>query len=139
MLTSLTADQLAAAKSSSTFGDIVLGPGKDKQFPTTRIGLAVSSLSASQQALVLAAMRPWVQDLDAESAACLLTTYQNELSATSIAYSGTAGVTVQNDYVRIDGPSVWIEFHYAGGVIFRNQPHVHSIYRDKTRDYGGSF
>lgn len=139
MLASLTATQLAAAKQSSTFGDIVVGPGKDKQFPATKLGLAVSTLSAAQQALVLAAMRPWVQDLDAETAACLLNIYQNELNGTYIAFSGNAGITAQNDYVRIDGPSVWIELIYAGGVIYRNQPHVHSLYRDRVRDYGGSF
>lgn len=139
MLASLTSEQLAAAKSSSTFTDIVVGPGKDKQFPTAKIGLAVSSLSTAQQALVIAAMKPWVQDLDAETASCLLNIYQTELNATYIAYSGTSGITAQNDYVRIDGPSIWIEFIYAGGVIYRNTPHVHSLYRDKTRDYGGSF
>lgn len=139
MLASLSTTELATAKSPSTFGDILLGPGKDKQFPATRIGLAVSTLSAAQQALVLAAMRPWVQDLDPETATCLLNTYQSELAGTFITYSGNIGLTSQNDYVRIDGPSVWIEFHYAGGVIYRNQPHVHSIYRDRTRDYGGSF
>ncbi len=139
MLAGLTSSQLASAKLSSTFTDIVVGPGKDKQFPTTKVGLAVSSLSTAQQALVLAAMRPWVQDLDAETATCLLTIYQNELNGTFIAFSGSETLTNQNDYVRIDGPSVWIEFLYAGGVIYRNQPHVHSLYRDRTRDYGGSF
>jgi hypothetical protein len=122
-----------------SFGDIVLGPGKDKQFPTTKSGLAVSTLSDAQKALVLAAMRTYVQDLDAETAQCLMNTYQSELNGTYILFSGNAGITVQNDYVRIDGPSVWIELFYAGGIIYRNQPHVHSIYRDRTRDYGGSF
>lgn len=139
MFSSLTTTQSATAKLSSAFGDIVLGPGKDKQFPTTKVGLAVSTLSDAQKALVLAAMRTYVQDLDAETAQCLMTTYQSELNGTFIAFSGNAGITAQNDYVRIDGPSIWIELFYAGGVIYRNQPHVHSIYRDRTRDYGGSF
>lgn len=139
MLASLTTAQATAARSSSSFGDIVLGPGKDKQFPTTKTGLAVSTLSDAQKALVLAAMRTYVQDLDAETAQCLMNTYQSELNGTYILFSGNAGITAQNDYVRIDGPSVWIELFYAGGIIYRNQPHVHSIYRDRTRDYGGSF
>ncbi len=139
MLSSLTTTQSATAKLSSAFGDIVLGPGKDKQFPTTKVGLQASMLTDAQKALVLAAMRTYVQDLDAETAQCLMTTYQSELNGTFIAFSGNAGITAQNDYVRIDGPSIWIELFYAGGVIYRNQPHVHSIYRDRTRDYGGSF
>ncbi len=139
MLASLTTTQAASAKLSTSFGDIVLGPGKDKQFPATKVGVAVSMLSDAQKALVLAAMRTYVQDLDAETAQCLMNTYQNELNGTFIAFAGNAGITAQNDYVRIDGPSIWIELFYAGGIIYRNQPHVHSIYRDRTRDYGGSF
>ena len=92
-----------------------------------------------QQALVLAAMKPWVVDTDDATAASLLATYQNELASTYIAYSGNASLTNNADYVRIDGPSVWIEFVCQLGVVYRNEIHYHSIWRDHTRDYGGSF
>ncbi|MBD2753400.1 DUF3500 domain-containing protein [Spirosoma validum] len=139
MLASLSSTQLASAKLSSTFSDVVLGPNNDGKFPATKVGLRVSSLTTEQQALVLAAMKPWVQDTDDASAASLLTTYQSELANTYIAYSGNTALTNNADYVRIDGPSVWIEFVCQTGVVYPTQIHYHSIWRDHTRDYGGNF
>ncbi|UFH54176.1 DUF3500 domain-containing protein [Spirosoma sp. KNUC1025] len=139
MLASLSADQLASAKLSSTFSDVLLGPTNDGKFPATKVGLKVSSLSTDQQALILAAMKPWVLDTDDATAASLLATYQNELADTYIAYSGNASLSSNADYVRIDGPSVWIEFVCQSGVVYQNQIHYHSIWRDHTRDYGGNF
>lgn len=139
MLASLNSTQLASAKISSTFSDVVLGPGSDGKFPATKVGVQVSTLSTAQQALVLAAIKPWVLDADDATAASLLAIYQNELANTYISYSGNATLTNNADYVRIDGPSVWIEFVCQSGVVFQNQIHYHSIWRDHTRDYGGNF
>lgn len=139
MLASLSSTQLASAKLSSTFSDVVLGPNADGKFPTTKVGIQVSTLSTDQQALVLAAMKPWVVDADDATAASLLATYQSELANTYIAYSGNATLTANADYVRIDGPSVWIEFVCQSGVVYQSQIHYHSIWRDHTRDYGGNF
>ncbi|NEU70117.1 DUF3500 domain-containing protein [Spirosoma agri] len=138
MLTGLSSSEQTTAKLSATFTDLVLGPGKDGQFPATKSGLLVSTLSAAKQALVLNAIKLYVNDLDATTAATILTKYTSELANTYIAYSGTTAVSAQNDYVRIDGPSVWIEFSYQGGVIVRNTPHPHSVWRDHTGDYGGN-
>ena len=138
MLTGLNSTEQTTAKLSSTFSDLVLGPGQDWKFPTTKVGLRVGNLDAAKQALVLNAIKLYVNDLDATTAATLLTKYTNELADTYIAYSGTTGVTVQNDYIRIDGPNVWIEFSYQGGVIIRDTPHPHSVWRDRTTDYGGT-
>ena len=41
------------------------------------------------------------------------------------------------DYVRIDGPSVWIEFSMHSGIVLEN-PHPHAVWRDKATDYGGT-
>lgn len=139
VLASLSSSQLASAKLNTTFSDVLLGPNNDGKFPTTKVGLQVSNLTTEQQALVLAAMKPWVQDADDATAASLLATYQSELASTYIAYSGNASLTNNADYVRIDGPSVWIEFVCQTGVVYQNQIHYHSIWRDHTRDYGGSF
>lgn len=139
MLASLTSDQLASAKLSTTFNDVVLGPNNDGKFPATKIGLQVSSLNTDQQALVLAAMKPWVLDTDDATAASLLTTYESELDKTYIAYSGNPTLTSNADYVRIDGPNVWIEFVCQTGVIYPTQIHYHSVWRDHIRDYGGNF
>lgn len=137
MLASLSTAQLATAKLSTTFSDVLLGPGKDGQFPATKQGLAVSTLSDAQKALVLAAIKPWTQDVDDATGAALLAIYTNELNSTYIAYSGNATMEANADYARIDGPSVWIEFVCQSGAVIRNQIHYHTIFRDHTRDYNG--
>lgn len=137
MLASLSTSQLATAKLSTTFGDVLLGPGKDGQFPATKQGLAVSTLTDAQKQLVLAAIRPWTQDVDDATGAALLAIYTNELNSTYIAYSGNPTLEANADYVRIDGPSVWIEFVCQSGAVIRNQIHYHTIFRDHTRDYNG--
>lgn len=137
MLTGLTASQLASAKLSTTFGDVLLGAGKDGQFPATKLGVAVSTLTAAQKALVLAAMKPWVLDANDAAATALLAIYEKELDGTYIAYSGNATLAANADYVRIDGPSVWVEFVCQSGAVYRNEIHYHTIYRDHTRDYNG--
>jgi hypothetical protein len=43
---SFSSAELAIAKLTTTFNDIVLGPGKDNQFPATKLGIKVSALSA---------------------------------------------------------------------------------------------
>jgi hypothetical protein len=139
MLNGLSSSQLAQAKLSQSFGDVLLGPGKDGQFPTAKAGLPVSGLSSAQQQLVLAAIAPWVKVVDDSTSSALLAAYESELAGTYIAYSGNATLGSQGDYVRIDGPGVWIEFVCQNGVIYRNQVHYHTIYRDHTRDYGGEF
>ena len=147
MLASLNATQLATAKLSQTFGDTTMTPGESNggngTFPATKVGIAVSTLSDTQKLLVLAAMKPWVQDMDDTVAANLLSIYQSELDSTFIAFTGngTAGdatsfLVSNTNYARIDGPSVWIEFVCQNGVVFRNQIHYHTVWRDHLRDYG---
>lgn len=138
MLASLSTTQLASAKISSTFSDVVLGSNKDGQFPATKVGLAVSSLSDTQKGLVLEAMKPWVRDANDVTAASLLSIYQNELNSTYIAFSGNASLSNNADYVRIDGPSAWIEFVCQSGVVMSGV-HYHSVWRDRQRDYGANF
>lgn len=137
MLASLTTAQLASAKLSTTFSDVSLGPNKDGQFPTTKLGVAVSTLSDAQKLLVLAAMKPWTNDVDDATGTANLKLYENELAGTYISYSGNATLTNNADYVRIDGPSVWVEFVCQSGVVYQNEIHYHSVYRDHTRDYNG--
>ena len=138
MLAGLSSNEQTTAKLSSTFSDILLGPGKDGQFPTTRQGLKVGDLSAAKKMLVLTAIKLYTNDLDSQTAATILAKYTAGLDETYIAYSGSLTMSQQNDYVRIDGPSVWIEYNSQGGVIIRNTPHPHSVWRDRTSDYGGN-
>ena len=139
MFASLSDDQLAAAQLSESFSDVLLGPGQDGQFPATKEGLAVSSLSDEQKALVLAAMKPWVQDADEATAEELLAVYEQELDDTYIAFSGDPSLSDSADYARIDGPSVWIELACQNSDIDPSGIHYHTIWRDHTRDYGAEF
>src|SRR4051812_39341059 len=87
-------------------------------------------------------MKPWVLDMDPTVAANLMAMYENELDSTYVAWtgSGTSGnassfLNANTNYARIDGPSVWIEFVCQSGVVFRNQIHYHTVWRDHVRDY----
>jgi len=135
MLTGLTTEELATAKLSGTYSDLVAGPQKDATFPSTPSGIRCANLTADQKTLVLAAIKTYVNDI--ANADDIITQYTNELDDTYIAYSGTTGVVTRNDYVRIDGPSVWIEYSCQNGVILSGT-HPHSVWRDKTSDYGGN-
>ena len=139
MISGLTTAQKATALLSQTFNDVVVGPQKDGQFPTTKVGLPCSQLTSAQLDLVVAAMAPWVNDADDATAASLLSYYRSQLANTYIAYSGTGNFTSNSDYARIDGPNVWIEFSCQNGIVYRSQIHYHTVYRDRARDYGGNF
>ena len=136
---SLSTEQLATAKLSESFSDILLGPGQDGQFPETKEGIKVSTLSPKQKQLVLKAIHPWIANVDDATAKKLMKTYEHELNQTYVAYSGTTALDTQGDYVRIDGPGVWVEFVCQNGVVYRDQIHYHTVYRDHTRDYGSEF
>jgi hypothetical protein len=138
LLAGLSSTELATAKLSTTYTDILLGPGVDGQFPTTKQGLKVGNLSTAAKTLVLNAIKLYTNDLDSETAATVLTTYTADLDNTYVAYSGTGTMSTQNDYIRLDGPHIWIEYSTQGGIVIRNTPHPHSVWRDRTGDYGGN-
>ncbi|WP_405960689.1 DUF3500 domain-containing protein [Streptomyces sp. NBC_00024] len=132
---SLTADELAAAEIEGSFDDLLLGPGDDGPFPAEPEGVLVSSLTKKQRAKVTAMLRTWVDDLDEKAAARLLKKYVSEYDETYIGWSG--GNTIDNNetYVRLDGPSAWIEFSNQAGDT-PEQIHQHTVFRDETSDYG---
>ena len=92
----------------------------------------MGNLTAAKQSLVLNAIKLYVNDLDAATAAATLTAYTADLANTYVAYAGTGTMNTQGDYVRIDGPGVWIEYSAQSSV------HPHSVWRDHTTDYGGN-
>jgi len=132
---SLTADELTAAEIDGSFDDLYLGPGHDGPFPEQPEGVLVSSLTKKQQAKVTAMLKAWVDDLDEKAAARLLAKYVSEYDETYIGWSG--GTTLDNDqtYVRLDGPSAWVEFSNQPGAS-TDGIHQHTIFRDETADYG---
>lgn len=136
MMGSLSAAEAGEAKLNQAYTNIVAGPQQDDNFPATREGLKVGNLTADKQALVLAAVATYVQDISPAEASTIMAKYQAELGETFISFSGSQAVNAENDYVRIDGPSVWIEFSLQPG---RSLPgiHPHSVWRDRVADYGG--
>lgn len=146
LLGSLSSAQLATAKSATAMTDLMLGPGKDGQFPSTKAGVKLSTLSTASQNNFLLALHPWLNDLPYDLKTKLLNIYTAEMGDTYLSYSGNPTATSGNpnsflmadgDYVRLDGPSVWIEFIVKKGALFTNDVQYQTIYRDHTRDYNG--
>ena len=133
LLAAFSPDEQAKAKLAQTYTDIIIGPQRDNNFPSTRAGVRVGDLSESKRALVLRAIETYVADIDPPNAAAILAKYRAELPETFVSYSGTPTVNVQNDYVRIDGPSVWIELSMQPGQLLP-EIHPHSVWRDRQTD-----
>ena len=152
MFDALSSAELAAAYlNGETYSDVLMGPDNGSaQLPTDyptgtdRAGVLVYELSDSQQTLVKAAISQWVGDYAGDVAEPLIEAYTSEeaLADTYIAWAGSqsAGVDVDvaNTYMRIDGPRLWIEVACQNGVVISGQTHYHTMYRDKTMDYGNS-
>lgn len=137
LLAALDSDQLASAKLSTSYNDILLGPGEDWAFPTEKEGLAGSELDDDQRELLVSAIDKYVGDIDDENAAAILDQYEGELDDTYIAYTGDTAIETTGDYIRIDGPSVWIEFSMQNGIVLSGA-HPHAVWRDRNSDYGGT-
>lgn len=138
LLGGLSSPQQAAARLAASFNDVLLGPGQDGQFPSARQGVRLSELSAAQQQQALQAIKLYVNDLDAATAATVLARYRAELPATYLAYVGSGTMTQAGDYVRLDGPSLWLEYSGQASRDFPGTVHPHSVWRDRTTDYGGN-
>ena len=137
LLKSLSASQQAKARLATTFNDVLLGPGQDGQFPATRQGVPLGELSAAQQQLALQAIKRYVNDLDPATAAAVLAKYTAELPRTYVAFAGSGTMSQANDYVRLDGPNLWLEYAGQASRDFPGTVHPHSVWRDRTSDYGG--
>jgi hypothetical protein len=131
LLISLTPAQAFRAKLEDRFNDVYVGPQKDGKFPTRSEGVPVSELSETSKNFVKKAIAAWVGD--SPQGAEYRKLYEADLDKVKIAYSGTTNVGDRGDYVRIDGPRVWIEFATQGS------DHYHTIWRDRLTDYGAEF
>ena len=130
LVNSLTPEQMTQARLDASFSDVYVGPGRDGQFPVHQ-GVPVSALSATSKNLVKQAISAWTGDT--AQAALYRKRYFAELDQTRVAYSGATTLSAEGDYVRIDGPHLWIEFACQGS------DHYHTIWRDRTSDYGAEF
>ena len=153
----------AAARLSGTFTDVIMGASgntdanfKSLAYPTSGRGLQYGAMNAAQQAYVRAAIAEWVDNQASDVASELRAAYLSDdaLKDTYVAYgvgqggradfgaspnAATVPLDAQHSYLRIDGPRVWIEFVVQQGVLYGTNVHYHTIWRDKTADYGGSF
>jgi hypothetical protein len=140
LLASLDPDQTAAARLEKKQDELLLGPesrNKDWNFPAKAQGIAAASLSEQQRTLLLRAISLYVNDVTDADAALILARYERELDATYLSFSGSTSLTRTGEYVRIDGPSVWIEL-VMDPPYSTHTPHVHAVWRDKRTDYGGT-
>ncbi len=132
LLASLTPEQLKRAKLEARFNDVYVGPQKDGKFPAKSEGVPVSELSDASKDFVRQAIAAWTGD--SPQGVEYRKLYEAELDKVKVAYSGTTNVGGERgDYVRIDGPRVWIEFATQGS------DHFHTIWRDRLTDYGAEF
>ncbi len=143
MLAALSPEELKKARSEENITDVLLGTTKDGKFPSGKNGVRVGDLSPKKKKKVIAAMMPWLNDIETKLGSKLLRTYSKELDETYISCSshtrasaGDAATFLQyiGDYARIDGPGVWIEFACQPGV-YSNVPHYHTVFRDHRLDY----
>lgn len=137
-LKSLSSTELTTAKRASAQNDLIAGPQKDATFPTTKTGVKAGNLTTTQKELLLAAIKTYVDELDDKAAAAVLAKYKSEIDDTYVSYYGGTTMAAQGDYILIDGPNVWIEWSMQGAIIIKGGVHPHSVWRDKTSDYGGN-
>jgi hypothetical protein len=144
--TALTA--YSGAKLTGTYSDLLFAAngsgGIDNTCPraysgVTEHGLLYSSLSSTDQALVQTFIKSYVSTQATEYNDALLSAYLSSeaLAQTYVAYAGTGTVTANGNYLRVEGPRLWLEFSVQRGVIFSSDIHFHTIWRDKYGDYGG--
>lgn len=138
ILTGLNDQEKIQAKLPYKFNEIILGPNQDGKFPKESQGVKVGSLNKKQQQRVIEAIALYVNDLDTETAKVFIKKYTEELVNTFIAYSGSVNMDQVSDYIRIDGPSIWIEYSAQPSRDVKGASHPHSVWRDKTSDYGGN-
>ncbi len=131
LLASLTPEQSQRAKLEARFNDVYVGPGKDGKFPARSEGVPVSELSDASKDFVKKAIAAWTND--SPQGAEYRKLYEAELDKVKVSYSGSTDLSDRGDYVRLDGPRVWIEFATQGS------DHVHTIWRDRLTDYGAEF
>lgn len=134
----LNEEEKTTAKLRMSFNNILLGPNQDGKFPLEKQGVKVGNLSSAQQKWVRKAMENYVRDLDAETAEEFMKKYTTELPDTYVAYAGSGTMNQVGDYVRIDGPSIWIEYSAQPSRDIPGTTHPHSVWRDRKSDYGGN-
>ena len=126
------------AKLSATYADVLLGPGQDGKFPNAKQGVKIGGLNSAKQKEISKVIALYINDLDAATAKQLMAKYTSELTDTYLSFSGSGTMNQENDYIRIDGPTLWIEYTVQPSRDFPGTTHPHSVWRDRKMDYGGN-
>ena len=134
----LNEKEVNTARMPNSFSNLLLGPGKDGQFPTNKQGIRVGDLTQTQQEQVKKGIKLYVYDLETATADAVMAIYNAELADTYLSFSGSGSMSQVGDYMRIDGPSIWLEYSTQGSRDFPNSTHAHSVWRDRKSDYGGN-
>jgi Protein of unknown function (DUF3500) len=130
LVNALDSEQQDQAILDYEVSELVLGPGEDGRVLEPE-GLPASEMDADQQDMLLDLIRQWVSISNDETAQARMSEIEDGLDDTYFAWSGptTNGSVI---YYRITGPTLHIEFaHQMNDVL-----HIHSVYRDPTREYG---
>ena len=114
--------------------DLETGPGEDGNIPTLK-GSAVKEWSETQRELLIGTVAEWVKMQPDENAEKQMKTIASQLDETYFVWHGPIDASDDN-YFRIQGPSVIIEMLWQGAVGAESEGHYHSIYRNPTNEYG---
>ncbi len=133
LLNALDTTQKSSAILGSQVIDVILGPGQDGKTLQPE-GIKASSLTQSQQQLLLDLIKTRVGILNDDDTTAKMDEIKANLANTYFAWSGatTAGGAA---YFRVTAPTLVLEFspQSMGGDATN---HTHSMYRDPTNDYG---
>lgn len=135
---SLTPEQRALAVLGDRRGALRVGPGRDGVVPEAA-GIPGGSLDATQREKLLALASQWFDLMPPAHARSHKRRFLDGLGETRFAWSGPLAAGSDVSWA-IQGPSIVIEYaNDARGGSDAGNPvdHVHTVYRDLDRDYGG--
>ena len=135
---SLTPEQRALAVIGERRGALRVGPRWDGLVPEP-VGMPGRLLNEAQKETLLALASQWFDLMPREHARAHKARFLDGLAETRFAWSGPLAVGSDVSWA-IQGPSVVIEYaNDARGGADAGNPvdHVHTVYRDLDRDYGG--
>ena len=135
---SLTPEQRALAVVGDRRGALRVGPGRDGVVPASA-GIPGRLLNEAQRETLLALAAQWFDLMPPDPARAHKARFLDGLAETRFAWSGPLAAGSDVSWA-IQGPSVVIEYaNDARGGADAGNPvdHVHTVYRDLERDYGG--
>ena len=135
---SLTPEQRALAVIADRRGALRVGPGRDGVVPEL-VGIPGRLLDGTQKKKLLALASQWLDLMPPEPARAHKQRFLDGLGETRFAWSGPLAAGSDVSW-SIQGPAIVIEYanDARGGADAGNPTdHVHTVYRDLDRDYGG--